>query len=148
MEGSDLSAAVALRMKLGHAASSLKPLGLLTGFMAFVTLYDVIGQWSATAVESEGLVWEFERVASLGLMQKLVLLFPPLPAEELKIRWAKIVGRARALGLTSEPEFREVRALVWTRAGGHFLTAGKHDDWTYETVLDAAAASMQLCTRS
>jgi hypothetical protein len=91
---------------------------------------------------TDSLLWEFDRVVGFGLTHKLILVFPPLPAAELSARWERIAERARGLGLTSEPKFVSTRGLVWAGANGHFLQARKHDDWTYETVLDAAAVSI------
>jgi hypothetical protein len=98
-----------------------------------------------------GVAWEIGKIVELGLVRKLVLLLPPLRARELRARWDYLCERlseAQALGLRRDVDLSRTRAVVFpTGQGAHMITATNRDDWTYETVIDAAAELNALGTR-
>jgi hypothetical protein len=105
--------------------------------------------------QTEGLTWELSKLLELGLTSKLVLLLPPVQtldlrarALDLRARWDNLCDRVSEVGgimLPRDIDLERPRAVVFpARRPVHIITAdvAKRDDWTYETVLDAAAELM------
>lgn len=67
---------------------------------------------------SDGLAWELEAVRRTGVMDRTVLLVPPIPALELPGRWA---GRTSELGC-SRPAPRSGTSTRWWMTEKHRLT--------------------------
>jgi hypothetical protein len=95
---------------------------------------------------TEGVGWELERLMEARCLDKVVLLVPPVGAKELEDRWSTLTGRLASrggFGLSTTLNIRRVRAIVFPGGGApRLLTASDRDDWSYETVLDAAALSI------
>ena len=128
--------------------------------------YAVLDEWRRTAEElmasaalivlvagrSEGLTWELEAIVRRGLTGKLVILFPPLPWQcpgdgvaELPARWGALCDAAREAGLVLPRGLEPVRtwAVILPEVGDAVaITCSGYDDWTYETVLDAAGGAL------
>lgn len=92
---------------------------------------------------SDGVIWEVNRIVELGLTRKLLLLFPPIAPSELASRWQALTQRARGFDLSIRPDFEHTRAVLWPTGQCTTFTAVSRDDWTFETVLDAAAVSIK-----
>jgi hypothetical protein len=93
----------------------------------------------ATIGDTPGLVWELDRIGSLGLAWKLVLLLPPLPAEELESRWQFLVSNATSTNLPPSVDIRRTRAVIFPEGTPALIMGDRGNDWTYEAVLDEAA---------
>lgn len=101
---------------------------------------------------TEGLAWEFAKIIELGLMPKLILLFPPLPSvsvgttvAELPGRWNALREQARGAGLElpENVDFYRTKAVLFPAPHlAHMILSYGVSDWTYETVLDAATKSI------
>ena len=95
---------------------------------------------------TEGLAWELDKIIVSGFTRKLVLLLPPVQVGDLMgdlpARWDTLCTRASEVGLMlpRDIDLRLTRAVVFSAGEPvHAITADKHDDWAYETVLDACA---------
>jgi hypothetical protein len=93
----------------------------------------------ATIGETPGLVWELDRIVSLGLAWKLVLLFPPLPVKELQSRWQFLVNNAISANLPQSVDIQHTRAVIFPEGAPSLIMGDRCNDWTYEAVLDQAA---------
>jgi hypothetical protein len=88
---------------------------------------------------THGLFWEIDKVMSLGLRWKLVLLLPPVPIWELRWRWQCLTSNVIGADLPTEIDLRRTRAVVFEDGRPALITADQRNDWTYEAVLDKAA---------
>jgi hypothetical protein len=129
-----------------HTKSELAPLGAVRDFERDDTwqqkVADLMQRASiilAVVSHTEGFLWEIDTVIKLGLRSKLVLLLPPLTAQELTERWYSLVHRATGAEFPQDIVFRHARAVTFPEDQVVVITADKRDDWTYETVLDNAA---------
>ena len=143
-------------VSLGHPRETKLPLGA-------ARTYADSGEWRRTAEElmasaalivlvagrSEGLAWELETIVRRGFIGKMVIVFPP-PAwqtsgdgvAELPARWSALCDTAQEVGLALPRDIEPVRtwAVLLPGTGNAVaITCSAKDDWTYETVLDAAA---------
>jgi hypothetical protein len=100
---------------------------------------------------TEGLAWELRKIIELRLVHRIIVLFPPLQVKhggargargDLPERWEALRAQARGTGLalSHNIDYRTTRAMVFPSSDvAHAITSSGRDDWTYETVLDAAA---------
>ena len=93
----------------------------------------------AIAGRTQGLAWEIDTIVRLGLVSKFVLLFPPVDMQELKARWGYLASNTTSIVLPSEIDLARARAVIFPNGNAALISGDKHDDWTYEAVLDEAA---------
>jgi hypothetical protein len=93
----------------------------------------------AIVAGTEGLAWEIDTIAALGLTSKLVLLLPPVRAQELETRWRLLGNHASSDIVPPHVDFARVRALFFPAGRVARISGQKGNDWTYEAVLDEAA---------
>jgi hypothetical protein len=92
--------------------------------------------------QTPNLIWEIGTLAAEGMLEKTVLLLPPVDRRSLTKRW---------LGLVSELPIDELRASLWTvvrhrtrlarfNVGGHIVAydAQGSDSWAYDACLTIA----------
>lgn len=138
-------------LAIGKPGDKLPPLGAARQYEPNETWQQTVEQLMAKASmvvvvvgRTEGVVWEIEKLVMLKLTSKLVLLFPPVPASDLRKCWDKLcrhLSETERLTLPRDIDLERTRALVFPAGRAvHVLEARKHDDWTYESVLDAAAS--------
>jgi hypothetical protein len=100
-----------------------------------------------TIGRTAGLRWEVERISELGLWSKVVLLFPPVPEEELARRWRNfregtVQGmRELALPLASTGA---LTAVVTTAPAATFYGGARRDEWGYGAALEAALQALSV----
>jgi hypothetical protein len=94
-----------------------------------------------TVGQTAGLAWEISRVAELGLWDRTIVLFPPLPAAELADRWRFLAAAAAEAGIELPAELDATSVLA--AAGGQATVVAyegaERDEWHYESALSAAA---------
>ena len=138
-------------LAIGKPGDKLPPLGAARQYEPNETWQQTVEQLMAKASmvvvvvgRTEGVVWEIEKLVMLKLTSKLVLLFPPVPASDLRECWDKLcrhLSETERLTLPRDIDLERTRARVFPAGQAvHVLEARKHDDWTYESVLDAAAS--------
>jgi hypothetical protein len=88
---------------------------------------------------TEGLAWEINTIADMELASKLVILLPPIRAEELDARWRLLASHSTSGLIPLHVGFASVRALIYPEGNVTFISGSKRNDWTYEAVLDEAA---------
>ena len=101
-----------------------------------------------TVGRTAGLAWEIARVAELGLWDRTVLLFPPIPTYELEDRWQQLVATAAQAGTQLEAKLGPA-GVVLARVDGQRLVvyAGvERDEWHYESALNAALGAQSAST--
>ena len=91
---------------------------------------------------TEGLAWEVDTIAELGLAPKLVLLLPPVGVRELEARWRSFASHATSAIVSLQIDFARARALIFPKGSAALVLGDKGNDWTYEAVLDEAALVM------
>ena len=91
---------------------------------------------------TEGLAWEIDTIAKLGLVWKLVLLLPPVRVQELQARWQALAMHVGSNVLPPQIDFACVRAVIFPKGEAALIAGKKRDDWTYEAVLDDAALTI------
>jgi hypothetical protein len=91
---------------------------------------------------TEGLAWEIDTIAKLGLVWKLVLLLPPVGVQELQARWQALAMHVGSNVLPPQIDFACVRAVIFPKGKAALIAGKKRDDWTYEAVLDDAALTI------
>jgi tetratricopeptide (TPR) repeat protein len=89
--------------------------------------------------DSEGFLWEIAAACNLGLKSKLILLLPPMPLDVLQRRWQSLVNNVTDLHLPGRVDLVRVLAVVYRDDQPIFITADKHNSWSYQTALDNAA---------
>jgi hypothetical protein len=93
----------------------------------------------AVVGQTEGFLWEINTIIKLGLRSKLVLLLPPVRAQELAPRWDALVHHVKGMAFLEDIDLTRMRAVALSPDGVVFIVGDKGNDWTYETVLDTAA---------
>jgi hypothetical protein len=98
----------------------------------------------AIAGRTYGLSWEIDRIVRLGLVSKLVILLPPGDFRALNTRWQFLAANS-LLGTIAPLQIDrvDIRAVVFGEGQAVFISGNEQNDWTYETVLDAAALSIE-----
>jgi len=91
------------------------------------------------AAKTPGLAWEVNRIAKMGMASKLVILLPPVPAEDLRDRWQSLAGHSESGLVPPLDDLARLRALIFPEGTVAFISGTKSNDWTYEAVLDEAA---------
>ncbi len=91
----------------------------------------------AVVGETNGFIWEMERIVKLGLTSKLVLVLPPLDIKNLTIRWSNLM---KVVKLPQNVNLKHLCAVVFSSDQVVLITAKDKKDWSYETALDSAAA--------
>jgi hypothetical protein len=140
---------------IGRPGESLAPLGAARDYVGDDIWQDEVarrmneGQLIVFVVgESEGLAWELHRVHRLGLMHKLVIVFPPV--DDISRRWNTLRGRHRESQDFTLPEAidpRKTLALAYEADGTPVVIVGKRGEWSYETALRLAAFFSLPATR-
>jgi hypothetical protein len=140
---------------IGRPGESLAPLGAARDYVGDDIWQDEVARRMNEAQlivfvagESEGLAWELHRVRRLGLMHKLVIVFPPV--DDISRRWNTLRGRHRESQEFALPEAvdpRKTLALVYQADGTPVAIVGKRGEWSYETALRLAALFAQPGTR-
>jgi hypothetical protein len=88
---------------------------------------------------AQGLIWEINAIIKFGLKSKLVLVMPPVGAEDLRTRWGFLMYHLPAIDVPSGFDLAQARAVVFPGDEVVLIMADEQNDWTYETVLDSAA---------
>jgi len=96
----------------------------------------------AVAGGTEGLVWEIDAIAKQGSLWKLVLLLPPVGAQELQARWQGLSSHGIRNMLPADMDFTRSRAVIFPQGRPTLITAKASNDWTYEAVLDVAVLAI------
>jgi hypothetical protein len=94
--------------------------------------------------EAEGLAWELQRVHRLGLLHKLVLVFPAV--DDISRRWNALRARHReadGFALPDAVDPRNTLALAYEGDGTPIAIVGKRGEWSYETAVRLAALFAQ-----
>jgi hypothetical protein len=134
---------------IGRPGEQLPPLGAARDYVSDEHWQQKVEQLMLAASlivivlgRTEGLAWELGKLIELRLVRKLVVLFPPISVGELHLRWDALRVHAEHAGLAvpHSIELQGTRAIVFVAPQrAHAIVSKKADDWTYETVLDAAA---------
>ncbi len=133
-----------------HNKSKLVPLGAARDFVPNAEndpwkekVVDLMQQASiivAVVNQSPGFIWEMNTIIKdKKLKSKLVLLLPPLKAQDLKSRWDTLVSEVTGAKFPQDIDLTHARAVLFLKDQAVVITADKRNDWTYETVLDKAA---------
>jgi hypothetical protein len=91
------------------------------------------------AGSTQGLAWEIDTIARLGLLWKLVLVLPPVDMQELQSRWQALASYATSNALPAQIDLTGARAVIFPKGDAVLIVGKKGNDWTYEAVLDEAA---------
>jgi hypothetical protein len=86
--------------------------------------------------QSAGLTWEMSRVAALGQLHKLLVVFPPV--DDLAARWSRSLDNDRQSGTPMLPpgiEPDRTLALIYADDMTPIVVTGPRDEWSYETAL-------------
>jgi hypothetical protein len=134
---------------IGKPGEKLPPLGAARDYVSDEHWQQKVEQLMLAASlivivlgRTEGLAWELGKIIELRLVRKLVVLFPPTSVGELQLRWDALRVHAERAGLAvpHSIELQRTRAIVFPAPQrAHAIVSKKANDWTYETVLDAAA---------
>jgi hypothetical protein len=89
--------------------------------------------------QTDGFLWEINTIVALGFKSKLVLLLPPIKAQDLVARWDYLVNHVKGTELPQHIDLEHARAVMFLEDQVVVITARERNDWTYETVLDNAA---------
>ena len=132
---------------IGRPGESLAPLGAARDYVGDDLWQDEVARRMKEAQlivfvvgESEGLAWELHRVQRLGLIHKLVIVFPPV--DDIIRRWNTLRGRHRESQDFILPEAidpRKTLTLAYEADGTPVVIVGKRGEWSYETALRLAA---------
>jgi hypothetical protein len=132
---------------IGKPGESLAPLGAARDYVGDDTWQDEVARRITEARlvvfvvgESEGLGWELQRVHRLGLLHKLVLVFPTV--DDISRRWNALVVRHRDshdFALPDAVEPTKTLALAYEADGSPVAIVGNRGEWAYETALRLAA---------
>jgi len=133
-----------------HTKSKLVPLGAARDFVPNAEndpwkqkVVDLMQQASiivAVVNQSPGFIWEMNTIIKdKKLKSKLVLLLPPLKAQDLRSRWDTLVSEVTGAKFPQDIDLTNARAMLFLKDQAVVITADKRNDWTYETVLDKAA---------
>jgi hypothetical protein len=93
-----------------------------------------------TADFSSGLMWELGKIVELDVTRKLIVIAPPIPTDQLAIRWEHFMKRVVALGgVSATIDVDHTRAVLFPAGRPPVaITSDRKDDWSYEVSLDAA----------
>ena len=132
---------------IGKPGESLAPLGAARDYVGDDIWQDEVARRITEARlvvfvvgESEGLAWELQRVHRLGLLHRLVLVFPAV--DDVSRRWNTLVARHRDspdFALPDAVEPAKTLALTYEADGTPVAIVGKRGEWAYEAALRLAA---------
>ncbi len=92
---------------------------------------------------TEGLGWEIRRIATQGMLHKLILVFPPVRESEAQIRWHAIAEQLGEPRLCEQLKFTPSNDLMMVafEPQGHpfLLNCVERDPQAYRIALEAAA---------
>jgi hypothetical protein len=95
----------------------------------------------------KSLGWKFSRMVELNLLDKGMLVFPPVRASELRLHWENFCGQISDPSLLrSIPELELKRAVLLVfrvNDAPLLITAGTRDEWAYEVAFKVAAVMIQ-----
>ena len=128
---------------IGRPREELAPLGAARDYVADQTWQDEVEARIRDASivvlilgYSAGLSWEMARIATLGQLHKLLVVFPPV--EELADRWSRSLQNeertgASLLPLALQPD--RTLALIYADDLTPIVVIGGRDEWSYETAV-------------
>lgn len=138
-------------LAIGKPGESLAPLGAARDYVGDDAWQDEVARRMAEARlivfvvgTSEGLAWELQRVQRLGLLHKLVLLFPAV--DDISHRWNVLrsrQGEAPDVQLPDAIDPKSTLALVFEVDASPVAITGSRGEWSYETALRLAALFAQ-----
>lgn len=92
---------------------------------------------------TKGLGWEIRRIATKGLLHKLILVFPPVSEHEADRRWAAIAEQLGERRLQEQLKFvvsTDLMMVAFEPEGHPFLlTCAERDTQAYRVTLEAAS---------
>ena len=77
---------------------------------------------------TQGLAWEIDTIANLGLAPKLVLLFPPVELQELKARWQFLLSHTRSGLLDLEIDFARTFAILFPNGNAAVIAGPRRNN--------------------
>jgi len=95
---------------------------------------DVMGMMREAAIivailgGTQGLAWEIDTIANLGLAPKLVLLFPPVELQELKARWQFLLSHTRSGLLDLEIDFARTFAILFPNGNAAVIAGPRRNN--------------------
>ncbi|MGH2360389.1 MAG: hypothetical protein ACRDGM_07585 [bacterium] len=101
---------------------------------------------------TEGLAWELRQIDRQHAWWKVLLVFPPIPDDELRARWQQFAtfladtGMERAM-IPVDPAVA-LAAVFTSQAGWTVFTATRRTEETYREALTEATESLRNRSRS
>jgi hypothetical protein len=80
--------------------------------------------------QTEGFLWEINTIVALGFKSKLVLLLPPIKAQDLMARWDYLVNHVKGTELPQHIDLEHARAVMFLEDQVVVITARERNDWT------------------
>jgi hypothetical protein len=132
---------------IGEPGETLPPLGAARDQVAGESWRETVARWMREArlivlivSATDGLRWEFGRLCGLGLLQKTILLLPPVAQSERRSRYAGLTApEAAAARLAPEASAEHALAILWGRDSTPVvLRARQQHEWAYQVALNIA----------
>jgi TM2 domain/GYF domain 2 len=100
-----------------------------------------------TLGRTAGLQWEINRIRTLGLVNKLVLLFPPISEQDLEVRWFEFQRNwdqgIEATGMPRPPHLA-LAAVVAKHDQLSIIAGDRRDEASYRAALHSAAEQLSI----
>jgi hypothetical protein len=144
---------------IGKPGESLPPLGASREYLPDQTwqqqVEPLIGESAFIVVElgrTEGLAWEISKIMELDLFSRLIIVLPPIPETDLRLRWDYLIkllsesnGKKALINLPPNVDLNHLRAVVFPMPDIVYgISAPKGNDWSYEAVLDACVEILRV----